>query len=100
MAHHGNRSHRFKFSAVCCHSLDLSNASIRMLLRMLPFRSLTPAFHLRTKGACAVVSLKPVDLDFRLSPEVTLILASCSLSLNFVFLRVLCHLGPSARASS
>src|SRR5579859_7569276 len=25
MAHHGNRSHRFEFCAVCCHSSDLSN---------------------------------------------------------------------------
>src|SRR6476646_8308158 len=65
MAHHGNRSYRLKFCAVCCHN-QLSNASIRMLLPKLPFRSLSPAFHLRTKGVPCTVSLKPVDVDFRL----------------------------------
>jgi hypothetical protein len=39
-----------------------------MLLRKFPFRSPSPAIHLRTKGAPSVVSLKTVDLDFRLSP--------------------------------
>jgi hypothetical protein len=36
-----------------------------MLLRQFPFRSSSPAIHLRTKGVSCSVSVKPVDRDFR-----------------------------------
>jgi len=58
-----------------------------MLLRKFPFRSLSPAIHLRTKGVLGKVSLKPVDPDFRLSPEGT---DSDYIAFHFVFLLVLC----------
>src|SRR5689334_10517124 len=79
MAHHGNRSHRFEFCAVCCHSeispgvpqhARFSRAGVELLLSACYYACCyfvpsLPAIHLRTKGACSVMSLKPVDRDFR-----------------------------------